>query len=214
MNKYAKPSWATYDQITPSPNLLIQVHGGGDLTAPNLKGWQDYARMNNIITAAINYRLGQPSFPGVLYDIKQAYDHLVGIHHPDKVTILGSSAGATIALSAMLHYKIPARFIGFYGLYDLTRKQDFASDVNGMIDQYIGTGIYTRRHASPSFTAPGNIDGMLIHGEDDTVVKSDQSIRMHIKTGWGLRTIPGANHAFNVISYLMQREGLLWAMRE
>jgi len=142
-----------------------------------------------------------PSFPGVLWDIKQAYDYLIYLHNPDKVAILGSSAGATVALSAIQHYKIPARFIGFYGLYDLTRKEDFSDKVNGMIDQYVGAGKYTRRHASPYFHSCEGIDGILVHGEDDTTVDYKQSRSMASRIMWGIRT-PSKTHAFNVFSYL------------
>lgn len=212
MGKFASPSWAYYEDEIQSP-LLILVHGGGfidhgetvqeSVNPANFEDWQDFSRDTGITVATIGYRLATPStpsFPGVLYDIKLAYDYLVNLHNPSSVTFLGASAGANVALMGVKKYDIPAKFIGFYGLYDLREEDDFTPEINGNIDTYIGTGAYSRVHASPIRLDLIAIEGFLIHGTNDTHVSINQSQALSGYTGWALESVP-ENHAFNIFDY-------------
>lgn len=200
---YGPRPWQQCEIVHPGQPLLMLVHGGGfvggSMNSPNLKGWEKFAKQTGITVFNMDYRLAtkdKPSFPGILYDIYMAVEYARKEYNPSSITILGTSAGATIALSAIPRFKIPARFIGFYGLYDLTFKKDFNYEVNGMIDKYVGDGVYTRRHASPLRTMKG-VDGLLFHGDRDSVVDRHQSLL----TGLPLITAEGMYHAFNIWKY-------------
>ena len=195
--KYGDENQQNYAIEAPALPMLILVHGGGfvggTIYPDNFIGWRNFAKERNITVVSIDYRLATPekaSYPEVLNDIKKAHDYLKTNHLPPSITILGSSAGTTIALQAIMLYELDVSFIGFYGLYDLERREDFSDEVNGMIDAYLGNE--SRFNASP-FWSGEMPKSLLFHGTQDKVVSFEQSLLMSAET-----RLVDKRHSFNI----------------
>jgi len=197
--KYGTESIQEYDMQ--SIPLLMLIHGGGwsggDKDADNFKGYQG----DGFNVISMNYHLSpQARWYEAVLDIRRARILLQKRLNPSKVILCGTSAGANLAsLTYTIWPHLFHGFIGFYGAYDLTRKQDYSAKVNGMIDVFTPS----RRQASPIFKPNvKNLNALLIHGGLDETILPIQSELMSA-------AIPGSKliinqteiHAFEIADY-------------
>lgn len=221
-----------YDHYRPLPATaaapaVVFVHGGGwrNGDPSQAAGNALHFARRGIATVAISYRLA-PShrFPAALDDVRRglrwvrAHAGELGID-PDRIVLLGLSAGAHLAVLAHLARGLPAlrpdlpaaladvseevrAVIAHYGPYDLGRSRS-----DDMITGFLGTHsedadwvrLASPIHHAEHATAPL----LLIHGTADAVVSHRQSERMHAALQGAGRTselliLDGAPHAFQI----------------
>ena len=211
-----------YHKVEPKTTGILFVHGGGWVKGShlnrNLNGTEAFASLGFHLGYA-KYRLAteeKPSYAAVLWDVQRAITHMRAQGVED-VTIVGTSAGANLALLSTMHYSKkyaaggshqPAdRMVLMYGIYDYTTAEtDLSEPVQGMLKQYIGPR--SGNAASMRLLSPVNMDlpdmpALIIHGEDDTVVSVNQSIALKDAYGDGaeLHTLPG-QHGMAVVGFL------------
>jgi acetyl esterase/lipase len=127
--------------------VLVAVHGGGWQAGNRAiyKYWGPHLAKNGYAVFAVSYRLSKPgtkSYPAAVYDVKAAVQFVrakaaeLGVD-PDRIALMGDSAGAHLATLAALaagepqfsseHQSDPhaaasaavKAVIGFYGVYDM-----------------------------------------------------------------------------------------------
>jgi acetyl esterase/lipase len=209
---------------------VVFVHGGGwaggDPSQAGGNGMH-FAR-NGIATVSISYRLAPAHpFPAALDDVRRGLRHVranadaFGID-PERIVLLGLSAGAHLAMLAHLAREVGALapdlpddlrdvsedvlgVIAHYGPYDLARRKP----VDGWdpIGAFLGeraTDPDAIALASPvRHAARASAPVLLVHGTADTVVSHRESVRMHEaleREGRAseLLILDGAPHAFQV----------------
>jgi len=208
-----------YDlETTDSDILLVLVHGGGwvqgDKRAANFDNGEAIkyvAKRYGINIASVNYTLAKPGTPTApinkdgpkprpTHNVYIAVTKIKQRTGASRVVLLGTSAGANIAALTYAYYKDKIDgFIGFYGVYDLKRSNDFNSTVQGMVDTYTGGSNQKKLTASPVNIRFPTKKYLLFHGNEDTVVESIQSALMvDKKPGAEFHLIEGKNHGFKV----------------
>ncbi|HJQ84638.1 MAG TPA: alpha/beta hydrolase [Candidatus Binatia bacterium] len=214
----------------PAPTVVV-VHGGAWMTgdpsqaAGNALHW---AR-RGIATVSLSYRLAPAHrFPAPIDDVRRglrwvrAHAAELGVD-PERIALLGLSAGAHIALMAHVARAIPEltptwppdlrdvseevrAVIVHYGPFDLTRARAFPDGIDPA-GEHLGpkrTDPAWVRLASPvTHAALVTAPVLLIHGTADTVVSYRESVRMHdalVAAGKpaALLVLEGAPHAFQV----------------
>lgn len=207
------PSGQQMDLCLPSAvskkTSLILIHGGGFTsgTRADLMGHCKLFAEGGFVVSTIDYRLA-PSFPypSAIEDARAAVqwniDHAakLGID-PNKVIVLGYSAGGTIALSVGLAKNSHvAGIIDIAGIsdFDLLIKTTTIEKLRADISAYLGN---TAPDAvSPlSQVARGNPAVFLFHGDADPLVPVSQSVRIAEKLKANnvpllLRVLPGGGH--------------------
>ena len=212
----------------PTPAVVL-VHGGGwsggDPSQAAGNGMH-FAR-RGIATISISYRLAPAHrFPAPLDDVRRglrwvrAHAAELGID-PDRMALLGLSAGAHLAMLAHLARGLPEltpdlpaelrdvsedvrALVVHYGPFDLRRGRPFpdGTDPTGELlgprrtDQRwveLGSPVLHAAHAT--------VPSLLVHGTADVVVSSRESVRMHealVAAGKSaeLLLLEGAPHAF------------------
>jgi acetyl esterase/lipase len=209
----------------PAP-VVIFVHGGGWMRGDpsQAAGNALHFARRGIATVALSYRLApEHRFPAPLDDVRhglrwvRAHAGELGVD-PDRIALLGLSAGAHLAVLAHLAAKdatlapdLPPELsavpetvravVGHYGPYDLARRR------SEMVDALLGARVEEpawARLASPMFHAYGaTAPVLLIHGTGDQLVSWHESERMHAAlTAAGksseLLLLEDAPHAFQV----------------
>jgi acetyl esterase/lipase len=223
-----------YDQYRPlrvhgpAPAVLF-VHGGawmiGDPSQAAGHGLR-FAR-EGIATVAISYRLApRHHFPAPLDDVRRGLRYVranasaLGID-PDRIALMGLSAGAHLAALAHLAREIPAlgpdlptdlagvsedvrALVLHYGPYDLSRRLagDF-DPVAQLLGPRANDGDWVRLASPVHHAAQAAAPMLLIHGTADTLVSHRQSERLHAAlaaTGKAseLLLLEGAPHAFQM----------------
>lgn len=209
----------------PAPAVVF-VHGGGWTHGDpsQAAGNALHFARRGIATIAISYRLApQHRFPAPLDDVRRglrwvrANADALGVD-PDRLALLGLSAGAHLAMLTHLTQGLPdlpaalppslaevsesvRAVIAHYGPYDLGRKP------SPMVDALIGPRVQEPawvQLASPiQHVARASAPILLIHGTGDELVSWRESNRLHdalVAAGKPseLLLLDGAPHAFQV----------------
>src|SRR6185369_4598236 len=213
----------------PTPGVVF-VHGGGwtggDPSQAGGNGMH-FAR-RGIATISISYRLAPAHrFPAALDDVRRGLRHVRKNAaefnvDPDRLVLMGLSAGAHLAMHAHLARDVaalapdvPADLAGVsedvmgvvahYGPYDLTRRKpiDGWDPIADLMGERVGDADWIRLASPVAHAAAAAAPILLIHGTTDTVVSHRESERMHkalVDAGRAseLLLLEGAPHAFQV----------------
>jgi acetyl esterase/lipase len=214
----------------PAP-VVVVVHGGAWMTGDpsQAAGNALHFARHGIATVSLSYRLAPAHrFPAPVDDIRHGLRWVrthaaeLGID-PDRMTLLGLSAGAHLALMAHVASALPEltptlpaelgnvpedvrAVMLHYGPFDLTRARAFPDGIDPA-GELLGprrTDAAWVRLASPvNHAALARAPVLLIHGTADTVVSYRESVRMHdalVAAGKpaGLLLLEGAPHAFQI----------------
>ncbi|WP_345258217.1 alpha/beta hydrolase [Flaviaesturariibacter amylovorans] len=205
---------------TATTKAMILVHGGG-WTGGNKRDFAAYIeafrkRLPDYAFFNLNYRLvgGPTLLPQQEDDIRNAVAQITGKSaeygiNPDKLVILGASAGAHLAL--LQAYKQPspkfAAVVDFFGPTDLQRMHDqpWHPLVPIALQMITGSKPSTQpdvyRNASPvSFVRPGVPPTLIFHGAKDNVVDISQSRVL-------ADTLKGAGVSHELVVYPNERHG-------
>lgn len=186
--------------------LVMMVHGGGwtagSRTNANFEGGQyvsQFPSKYGISFASIDYTLATPtveSYPTAVNDIIQAAEHMKATYGVNKIHLLGSSAGANLAALAVIERPdLFASFIGYYGVYDLTKTGEIDPSLYDDIAQYTSDPVA----ASPIFSASEfTIPAYLLHGDADTTINKQQTIDFAAALGVTPDILAGEPHSFKV----------------
>ena len=211
-----------HDASDGTRSLLVYVHGGGwrlshrSRPPRETRAWSRgaFERLTDVgfVVAAIEYRFsGEALFPAQVDDTVEAlrwlHTHVrdLGID-PARTYLWGASGGGNLAALAALVPGAPpvAGVVCWYPVTDLSALDHDANDsfeahlLGGPIGQHLGLA----RAASPvSYVHADAPPFLLQHGEADTWVPHDQSVRLAdaLRAAGGsveLETVPGADHFF------------------
>ena len=210
----------------PSP-VVIWIHGGGWVGSDksenqipvflSARGW---------MVASINYRLsGEATFPAAIEDCKCAIRYVRANAakyeiDPQRIGLVGSSAGAHLSLLAGLADEKAglegtggwpgvssrvAAVASLKGVSDFTVGHKAFQDGQGIApSRFLGGTMEEKpeayRKASPlTWLSPDDPPILLLHGDDDTTVPYDQSVKLkkaYDKLGLHAELVPiaGATH--------------------
>jgi acetyl esterase/lipase len=202
--------------------LLVYVHGGGwrvshRSRAPReTRDWTHgfFERLTDagFVVAAPDYRLSAEAlFPAQIDDVVDALRWLhmhageLGVV-PGRTYVWGASAGGLLgALAALVPGAPPVSgVVCWYPITDLLALDQAADDTfeAQLLGGPIGQHLDLARAASPVTHARGDAPPFLLqHGEDDTWVPHDQSVRLAeaLRAAGApvvLESVPGADHFF------------------
>jgi acetyl esterase/lipase len=202
--------------------LLVYVHGGGwrvshrSRPPRETRQWSRgvFERLTDagFVVAAPGYRLsGEAIFPAQLDDLVEAIRWLhanaadLGVD-PGRTYLWGASAGGNLAALAALVADAPpvAGVVCWYPITDLPALDRDATDSYEahLLGGPIGRHLDRARAASPVAHVHGGAPPFLLqHGEEDTWVPHEQSVRLAdaLRAVGGsveLETVPGADHFF------------------
>ena len=213
----------------PTPGVVL-VHGGGwcggDPSQAAGNGMH-FAR-RGIATISISYRLAPAHrFPAPLDDIRRGLRHVrahageFGVD-PDRLVLMGLSAGAHLAMLAHLAggltalapdlpaelRDVPEEVVGViahYGPYDLSRRKPVATwdAIGDLMGERVDDPEWIRLASPVAHAAAATAPVLLIHGTADAVVSHRESERMHralVDAGRvsELLLLEGAPHGFQV----------------
>lgn len=109
--------------------LVLFIHGGGLIwgTRDDMKQEQiDFYLQNGYNVLTIDYRLAPESkLPNIMNDVRDAVSWVLDEGHsqldydPERVVVIGSSAGGYLALNTGIFDKKPKAIISFYGYGDI-----------------------------------------------------------------------------------------------
>src|SRR5262245_6714412 len=209
----------------PAP-VVVFVHGGGWMRGDpsQAAGNALHFARRGIATVAISYRLAPAHrFPAPLDDVRhglrwiRAHAGALDVD-PDRMALLGLSAGAHLAVLAHLTAEVAAlasdlppelrevpetvrAVVAHYGPYDLGRRR--SEIVDALLGPRVEDAEWTRLASPVSHAARATVPMLLIHGTGDQVVSWRESERMHAalqaegKTS-ELLLLDGAPHAFQM----------------
>lgn len=183
----------SYFRAKPRRPAILLVHGGGwnrgSHLNQNFNGTDELARYGFEVTYSV-YRLAtsvKPSWPAVLWDVQRAITQLRARGFDD-VTVIGTSAGANLALLSTMHYEKkfaatgrhePAdRLILLYGVYDYSQAEKLHSVVRQGLSDYTGRPVAElarQRWMNPVNMELPAVPVLLIHGDEDTLVPVEQT---------------------------------------
>jgi acetyl esterase/lipase len=213
-------------QVTGAAPAVVFVHGGGWMRGDpsQAAGNALHFAKEGIATVSISYRLAPASrFPAPLDDVRHGL-RWVRAHaaelaiDPERIALLGVSAGAHLAVLAHLARdetalapELPGPLrevdesvrcvIAHYGPYDLGRRR------SDMVDALLGErgrdAEWTRLASPLTHAARATAPILLIHGTADQIVSWRESERMHAALQEAgkpteLVLLDGAPHAFQV----------------
>src|SRR5262245_2873822 len=212
--------------VTEPVPVVVFVHGGGwrNGDPSQAAGNALHLARRGIATVAISYRLAPAHrFPAPLDDVRRGL-RWVRVHaaelgiDPERMALLGLSAGAHLAVLAHLAADIPAlvpdlppdlqtvpetvrAVVAHYGPYDLGRRR--SEMVDGLLGPRVEDPEWNQLASPVSPAARATVPMLLIHGTGDQVVSWRESERMHAalqvegKTS-ELLLLDGAPHAFQM----------------
>jgi acetyl esterase/lipase len=196
---------------------VLLIHGGGwhEGDRRQLQGYAVQFARRGLVAVACEYRLsGEALWPAQLEDVEAAFDWMtaqaeeLGID-PDAVAVVGNSAGGHLALllaanrTSGSHRSASRRIAAVVALYAparlLLENQDSA--VARLLGPGAGPG--RLREASPlSRVAAGFPPTLLLHGNGDDLVPSDDSVALYrrlrrLGVPSELHVYDGAPHGFD-----------------
>ncbi len=226
------------DVSTPSPKraAVIVVHGGGWVSGARggTARWNEWLADRGYVVFDIDYRLAPPprwreAPDDVSCAVRWVKDHAdqYGVD-PDRVALLGYSAGGHLALLAAysigdpavplsddVHDRRVAAVAAFYPITDLTapfgrrRPRWPAAAATAQIIEFLGgtalANADAARLASPvSHVASGVPPTFLVHGRRDQMVPVEQSQVLDTELDKAAAEhiyveLPGANHAYDLV---------------
>ena len=186
--------------------VLIHLHGGGfrigtkSLFARDLL--QTFAR-RGWVTISANYRLRPATFRDVVIDTKHAIawarrNAAAYGGDPDRIVVVGSSAGAHLAMTAALTSNDPRFQPGF---------ETDDTSVRAAVGLY---GYYGRIDSGPMASSPVDYltedapPVLVVHGAQDTLVRPElarafvEQLRTVSTDSVGYAELPGAQHGFDL----------------
>jgi acetyl esterase/lipase len=202
--------------------LLVYVHGGGwrvshrsrppRETRDWARGFFERLTDRGFVVAAPDYRLsGEARFPAQIDDLVEAlrwlHEHAgeLGVV-PGRTYVWGASAGGLLGALAALVADAPpvAGVVCWYPVTDLHALDHAADDTfeAHLLGGPIGQHLDLARAASPVTHVRRDAPPFLLqHGEDDTWVPHDQSVRLAeaLRAAGApveLESVPGADHFF------------------
>jgi len=190
----------------PTPAIVF-VHGGawvhGDPS--QAAGNALHFARRGLATISISYRLApRHRFPAPLDDVRHALRHVrahaveLGID-PERIALMGLSAGAHLAMLAHLAAGIPelapelpaelrdvaetvCALVLHYGPYDLARRRPFADGfdpIGELLGERLADEAWVRLASPVHHAAHATAPMLLVHGTADAVVSYRESERMH-----------------------------------
>ena len=167
--------------------VVIAIHGGGWVGGDkrDLPELNEYLASRGYVVASIAYRLAPRwQFPAAQEDVAAAIRYVQGLAHthsldPQRIALLGRSAGAQIAVLAAYTTADPAirGVVSFYGPFALRWGYDNPAkpgvvDSSGLLETYLGgppgTHIEQYHAAEPSrFVTPETPPTLFIQGLRD-----------------------------------------------
>jgi acetyl esterase/lipase len=187
--------------LTKSAPLLVFIHGGawkGGQRSDYLIYLVDFAK-RGYITATVSYRLLKDGpYPACAEDITDAVSWFFSNgekygYDPDRIALIGGSAGAHLALLAAYGWKKPAgnidstliagnshrikAVVDIYGPIDLTTEYAINQPlVTAFIARSYAEAPELYREASPlTYLDPNDPPTMILHGTSDELVPISQS---------------------------------------
>ncbi len=164
--------------------VAVLIHGGG-WTAPYTRDLMDGLAVDlaahGHATWNIEYRRvpSAGSWRAVVEDVAhgiRAVSSLTPEYHldPDRIRIIGHSAGAQLAVLALKQHRVAARkLILLAGILDLHRlRPDFDTELAAFLGEDIATDL---DQASPIHVLPLGIPIVALHGERDDCISPEQS---------------------------------------
>lgn len=138
-------------------------------------------------------------------DVAKAADWLLSLPNlsPDRVGVIGFSLGGQVALLAAARSSRIKAVAAYYPVTDIQRWRETTSH-SAIRDYYIPQVCGTGRSQSPVNAASKiTVPVLLVHGDRDTRVPTEQSIRMQealrkANRDVELLIVPGAEHGFTV----------------
>ena len=198
---------------------VIVIHGGGWVDGDKEKMLEPFCLpliQRDFVTANVEYRLAKAApAPAAVQDVLNAakwfHDHAAEYRvDPSRILVLGESAGGELALlTAMLPAGNPfgpatriAAVLDFYGIADVEsqltgpNQQPYAAE---WIPDGPGRMTLARQLSPITYIRKGLPPLLAIHGDSDTVVPYDQSVRLTkaLKSAGDdseLITVPGGKH--------------------
>lgn len=213
----------------PAPAVVV-VHGGGWMNGDPSQAGPNAMHLarRGIGTVSISYRLAPDArFPAQLDDVRHGLRHVrahaaeLGID-PERMALLGFSAGAHLALLAHLTAgladlppRVPEALAGVseavravichYGPYDLSRRKPNPEwdPVGALLGNRVDDPRWVRLASPSTHAARASAPILLVHGTADTVVSYRESRRMHdalVAAGRSsdLLLLEDAPHAFQI----------------
>jgi acetyl esterase/lipase len=212
----------------PAP-VVVLVHGGAWMRGDpsQAAGNALHFARRGIATVSIAYRLApEHRFPAPLDDVRRglrwvrAHAGELGVD-PDRMALLGLSAGAHLAMLAHVARGVPElapalpadlrdvredvrAVIVHYGPFDLARSRPFPDGIDPageLLGDRRGDPAWVRVASPVYHAAHVTAPVLLVHGTADTVVSHRESVRMHealVAAGRRaeLLLLDGAPHAF------------------
>ncbi len=192
---------------------IVAVHGGGwQAGARTSYGyWGRYLAQQGYVVFAVSYRLskpGQKTYPQAVHDVRAAVQFVRGRGDaikvdPDRIGMMGDSAGAHMAALTSLTYEDPpfinayprdafasvsARVkavVGFYGVYDMAQQwnhDQLHRPHDNITEKFLGAPLTENRkiylEASPItyvVKAKNATSFLIVHGTEDDIVDRAQS---------------------------------------
>jgi acetyl esterase/lipase len=218
-------------QVSGPAPAVVFVHGGawihGDPS--QAAGNALHFARRGIATVSISYRLAPAHrFPSPLDDVRRGLRHVrahaaeLGID-PERIALLGLSAGAHLAMAAHLSHALPELapdlpaelrdvsesvrgVMVHYGPYDMTRRRplpDGVDPVAALLGERVGDPEWLRLASPVHHAAHATAPVLLVHGTADTVVSYKESVRMHAALEAAgkpaeLLVLEGTPHAFQM----------------
>jgi len=197
--------------------LLINIHGGFWRAQYGLEHAGHLCAAltaHQFVTANLEYRrVGNPggAWPGTFEDIRSAYKFLIQNaqkHNvdPEKVVVMGHSAGAQLALALAAHEPSVTRIVSLAGVVDLNAAYQLHLSNDAVVEFLGGTPAQVPDHyreADPMQLSIPRARQWLVHGSaDDTVppqfsrdyVAEKNARHPKRKESAYLREIAGADH--------------------
>jgi acetyl esterase/lipase len=202
------------------PGVLV-IHGGGWVQGDKESMVERYCLpfiQHDFVVANVEYRLAKAATaPAAVNDVLKAaewfHKHAAELKvDSDRILVMGTSAGGHLALMVAMtpasaelgpSSKIAA-VIDFYGIADVAdqlegaHRQPYAV---AWIPEQPDRMDLARRLSPITYVRRGLPPVLAIHGDADTVVPYDQSVRLTkelkaVGTDVELITVPGGNHGF------------------